>query len=525
MPTDVVGRFHNTCHRASGDVDVPLDLSRPQIVIRAWVPDGSAGGYRLVTGTGSADGSFVLHDVPVGATYLLHVPVTTPDTATYWVTDQHVIDLHGDYVIRCSPLATTSSAPINVTLDITNMTSFMPGDRLEIGSISLGNRFTVPFSGTGSTVLHASVTWLQGSPLVDAAAGDDLVLNHIRLFPVTGSAPNSATEFRILDQFEATGTTMQSGIPVALSGAFHQLTPNHSGTLSIDQVGLQAGYERASTLTVLQLYLIAEPPERVGGGLLTDAVVWRLDVFGNPPLTGTTMIPYSYADPFPDSWTRTLTTFDDRVRLVKLTSAPSGVNGIGWQNELHAAYTGSIVATHTLPPPTGLTVAGVDFERGGAVPFDGQSPVVVRWNPVPGAQLYRVDLGRAGANPGTVAMTTITTADTSLTVPAALIETGTLYQLIINAIQAPIDYRGGHLLVGPPTALVGVPSARFRFLPHCGDGIVQAGEDCDTHGESATCNADCTSAMCGDGVVNAAAGEACDTVESSDTCTADCKLP
>jgi hypothetical protein len=70
-----------------------------------------------------------------------------------------------------------------------------------------------------------------------------------------------------------------------------------------------------------------------------------------------------------------------------------------------------------------------------------------------------------------------------------------------------------------------VPSARFRFLPSCGDGVVQAGEDCDTRGESATCNADCTSALCGDGVVNAAAGEACDTVQASDTCTAACKLP
>ncbi len=44
----------------------------------------------------------------------------------------------------------------------------------------------------------------------------------------------------------------------------------------------------------------------------------------------------------------------------------------------------------------------------------------------------------------------------------------------------------------------------------CGDGIVHEGEDCDDEGESATCNADCSTAVCGDGVVNATAGEECE---------------
>lgn len=44
----------------------------------------------------------------------------------------------------------------------------------------------------------------------------------------------------------------------------------------------------------------------------------------------------------------------------------------------------------------------------------------------------------------------------------------------------------------------------------CGDGIRGPGEDCDDGVESATCNADCAVAMCGDGVVNELAGEECD---------------
>lgn len=46
--------------------------------------------------------------------------------------------------------------------------------------------------------------------------------------------------------------------------------------------------------------------------------------------------------------------------------------------------------------------------------------------------------------------------------------------------------------------------------PGCGNGVIEAGETCDDRGESAQCNADCTSTVCGDGIINQSAGEACD---------------
>ena len=49
----------------------------------------------------------------------------------------------------------------------------------------------------------------------------------------------------------------------------------------------------------------------------------------------------------------------------------------------------------------------------------------------------------------------------------------------------------------------------------CGDGMAQGPEDCDdgsggVPAESATCDIDCTTAMCGDGTVNVTASEECD---------------
>ena len=48
------------------------------------------------------------------------------------------------------------------------------------------------------------------------------------------------------------------------------------------------------------------------------------------------------------------------------------------------------------------------------------------------------------------------------------------------------------------------------ITPTCSNSLVEPGEDCDTGGASATCDADCTFVACGDGVMNATAGEGCD---------------
>jgi cysteine-rich repeat protein len=62
--------------------------------------------------------------------------------------------------------------------------------------------------------------------------------------------------------------------------------------------------------------------------------------------------------------------------------------------------------------------------------------------------------------------------------------------------------------------------------PYCGDGAISDGEHCDTSGESASCNANCTAPACGDGIVNASAGEQCDNVgpSNSASCDRDCSV-
>lgn len=58
--------------------------------------------------------------------------------------------------------------------------------------------------------------------------------------------------------------------------------------------------------------------------------------------------------------------------------------------------------------------------------------------------------------------------------------------------------------------------------PGCGDGVVDATEDCDDAGQSADCDIDCTTAQCGDGQPNAAANEDCDEGGDTEACDGDC---
>ncbi|HEX3760098.1 MAG TPA: hypothetical protein VHW23_15385 [Kofleriaceae bacterium] len=535
-PSDVVGTMRTTCHDPSGDIDTSIDASKR--AIQAYVPDASPAGYRVVTGTGSADGSFVLPDVPAGVTYVLQISTGIPSERSYFATDQRALDVRFEHQGRCMPKPVPASATFSVTAVVTNRTPFgLQGEGVELDSFKLGFG---TFAGNGALQLGADAmtatfSWPRGFALVDAAAGDDLYVLHNRTDQGTDDTTGSSfTTTHIVDWFDATGTTLDSQ-PASITGAFQSATSTPSaartGTLAIALDPFEAIYDKTTRPERFTVQLLAQPGGGVGFGSSDGSAVLLsigLGPFADRALTNTYRTNYSYADPFPASWKRAITVDSQRSHLVRLSTDPTASVGVGTGYHQQIEYAGALqVAAPALPRPTGITVGGVDFTRGGKVVFDGQSPVVIRWNPVPGAQLYQLSLASVSQTPGFfIDQATVSTADTSLTVPAALIQAGTRYQLVLTAVQTPIDYRGGQLIPPSlPRVTTGVPSGRFRFLPSCGDGVVQPGEDCDTSGESATCNEDCTTAMCGDGVINAAAGEQCDAINQSLSCTTACKLP
>jgi len=533
-PNTVVGKEYQICHQLPADVVLPSDLS--QSVIQAWIPDNSsATGYRVVTGTGKADGTFTINGVPDGTKYLLQI-----DSA-YEATDQHVLDLHAEQGIRCVPAPATTSVATPVTLDLTGMTpysaSFPNSDFIEIDSYAAG------YSGGSSllSVLHSGdiaistvYDWLDFAdvaPLPDATLGDDVHILHYR----SGPAPDPVNKRShqasyLLDWFPATGVTLQSGVAQTISGQFQPATRNQMVSFSLDRGLFDAGLGTSSPLGPFAT-ISAHP---VGFDEFPSATLASFDLSDVSRSTSLvqTISNYAYADPFPASWKRAATVAFFQDRFVRYPDpAHTGfldTAEIRGFSQLLSEYTGTL-ATTPVPPAGGVKVGGVDFVTSGNVAFDGRTPVLVSWDPVPTATTYRLDIRRINppaATERTTFVAIVRTAETSIKVPAELFGGGQFYAFLIMATRTPNDFGAGFLSpIGVPNDFTSYGSGRFRLSPSCGDGTVQAGEDCDTRGESKTCNVDCTVPFCGDGLRNAAAGEACDTVNDTPSCDSDCTLP
>jgi cysteine-rich repeat protein len=155
--------------------------------------------------------------------------------------------------------------------------------------------------------------------------------------------------------------------------------------------------------------------------------------------------------------------------------------------------------------------------------------VTVSWDPQPSVGHYILDVFHVTLNVNATQLTLVGalhTAGTSIDVPAEILVAGDFYLFDVIAVRDPNSYILGHLLrSGFPTGTGAGVTGLMRLSSSCGNGVVDPGEPCDTGGNSATCDADCSSAICGDGFVNPAAGETCDNILDSPTCDADCTLP
>lgn len=476
-----------------------------QRALGAFVLDaGTPSTFRFRAVDSHPDGTFEIDGVPEGSRYLI---LSGNDI---YETDQRVIDASFDSKTRCSPQATSFSAVAELAL--TQMTPFVDGDEITAASLALTDFEEIgePLFA-GETAVHDLINWF--GPLPDASLGDDVTILHTHR-----DAAATGTAAHLVDVYTASNVTLADHATARVSGSFTPV-PSTLLSLSFDATPYVAPYPAASAAaSQIEIEVHAGPhtADRFLSATLGDR---RIPA---DPTQLAVAEQVAYGDPFPASWQRSITISGALSRPYQIDStAPLGFR-IGGSQTVAYAGTGAPSFLPMLPPPTGLEINGVDVSEAHGFPID-PTPITLAWQPSGGATNYQLEIWHFASPPTSFseAPLTVHTAATKITLPSALFGNGGFYVVTLAAQDDLPDLVHGRIFAtGDALRSATIASGRLRFAATCGNGVVEAGEDCDDKGESATCNADCTPAVCGDGVLNQAGGEACDTIDDTTACHA-----
>jgi cysteine-rich repeat protein len=525
VPTSVVHGVATDLAYASPTtvMSVPRDLAG--YVIQAYVPDDSPGGFRILDATVTGT-SFAIPDVPDGS-YTLRVVVPADPAPHFYQTTALALDLGDVQLGRVDGARATQ--PTVLTLHVTGLDPAAPfSDRVFIDSFATGSETFISLA-EGATSLELPVDWRDlGTPLLDAAKGDDLYVVHQR--EGDGPTPANEVEFTatrtIADSFSTGSVTLVDGQPASVTGVSTLPDTELQRAYQLDPASFRQGIDVPS-----HLFMFVQMRIRAGftGAVSQGAPLF--DVFGQfvrPPQPISAIA--TYRDPYPADWPRFVFDFVS----MSWNYAARGTT----EQTVYSAQTfdrtplgDSVLVTASFSAPHAIKVGGVDASQARAVPFDGTHPVVIEWAPVPSVSHYQVTAMQVTSDGASAALPVIATFDTTATtvaMPASLFAIGGSYAFAVAAIIAPdTDYAGGSFRSAAfPLSRREAPTARLLFAASCGNSVVDAPyEECDSGGiATADCNPDCTRPVCGDVFANTAAGERCDDGSGSGTCADDCTL-
>ena len=497
----------------SSGATVPEDLST--LTVKAYVTDESPAGYRVSLGGGSDDGSFAIPNVPDGP-YMLEVD-SPGGRRELFVLSSHQPDFGVDKLGRFDQRTVTRSTPI--TYAISGMTPWAAGDDIEVVGFSVATETDMQFlqsrhsvtgaPSTGDVSLNLTMDWLLhftvAGGLIDSSHGDDLSVIH---YSPTG---------QIVDILTSSSVTMQDGQPQTITGVFShvpQSTPldvHLAATAFVDdydnqKFGVQGASTNISVDSPTSYFDVSLAFSQFTPGMASDAHLQ----FGNP---------FS-AD--------RIVTAQDAYERGRSYLAPGTINSLGLSAYTNARRVPASPYTvrEIVAPVSGIKVAGSSAYETATADFDGTTPLSLAWNPAFLATYYRVDIFQefaSGSNTDLSLISSISTTDTVLLIPPDVLKVGERYVFSMSAIADPESYAAGILRrTGVPHGESSNLTGPVLLSVKCGNNIVDAGEECDTGSESATCNVDCSVARCGDGITNTHAGEVCDNVGDTPTCDTSC---
>jgi Big-like domain-containing protein len=458
----------------TGVVDRPQDLRNA--AIGAWVQGGS--GFRFYPGTGAADGTFVIPDVPL-------VPYWLCYKTDCFDTNAREVDLgfhlQGRPDLFFASPGTLQHTVLTGLVPWTNDATFGVSDDLQMFSSNVGLWFaglpsdsvTGPVAA-GATTLDQTYdyTLIQQSgytpKLVDAAAGDRTYFNQLTTRDAGFVADGSGTPKRwnTYQAIERTSgpfpLTVTSGATTDVSSALNPVPQNKSVQVSWLIAEATPGSfgsfrtavnPRTRADDVLHLMAIDALPDATHGfyASAADLAVMSLDDDPSAPQPDQ-RLQVVYGDPFPTSWARF--GIGQTYFLVPYDVPRSG-GGVASTYEVVFITVNDLLPSFPsaalepgVSPVTGATIDGAPFFNDQTL---ASATPVIRWN-LPGVgtptfytvEILRYSAGPTGA-PSRVLAGRFATTATQLAVPPGFFVSGYHYVVQINA-----TVQGGHDVARAP---------------------------------------------------------------------------
>jgi hypothetical protein len=486
---------------ASGSLTVPLDWTQNTAFangVAALVPQPD-NSLLVLTGSGNADGTFTIPNVPGGYYWLRIAPI-----ANYW-TSSSTFDFGHDILGR--PPKATTSAQTTIDLSATGLDPLQTQDWFafltDLNLLDFAYRRDLPAgstSFTGAALITANFDFSQ------ASAGFFLQYEPVALGPMNG--------FALGPQLALPNLSIVNGATNTIAG---NLTPSPKSSLNVDVIGSAwatlMNHLGPGTPTVLGsvLTLSAQPfaTDRLAVGF--DSILGpNLSLFS--PLQNTTAFSSSgapqctdasgslfalpvtlepaisadqnlgtlqYGDPFPAAWPRVFS-FCEKATLqipVPNSLTPSPFLIVDGENTaLPTAPIAPLVSAVQNP-----TINGADFFSPGTL---NTTSVTVSWSAPGGTppnaytvQLFPLAPTPPNGTPAYVPSLKFTTATTSATLPVKL----TPGQTFVVVISARLDARA-NVETSPnrsalPTAYANIVSAPITVSPAAAAQVIHAASD------------------------------------------------
>lgn len=432
-PKNVTGtRFIRTITN-SGMTAAPQDLTTT--AIGAFVPDG-LGGFTTIPGTGLANGTFTIPQVPHGEFWFRF------GTSYVW-TDKHKLDL--DTYAYGRPDAVPANLSTLLTFNVTGLAPFAATDILQWYATNVNSVYAyladyspsnMPLPGD-TAMAGTTQDWADtGLLMVDTTKGD--VPSLTQLSSVT-SGPETYSALSGI--FEPAALVQTDGLPSTLNGVMASVPQNQSVRMAWDRTPsaiYQAQVNPAATPS-FQRFVVHTPPWGTKKGFIA-ATADLVNFY--PSSLATTFLDLGeaqYGNPFPHKWGKIYSINQNYSVHYTAPGAtnPRPIQGVLSTNSLKEPKHHHPMV-QAISPVLGATIDGLDA----FLPQAGLSTSpALAWNePAKGeAEAYSVAVLRVfaqGMSTRAATVASLITEETTLTVPPGILQPGQSYVFRIRAIKA-----------------------------------------------------------------------------------------